>query len=173
MLLGDFNSHKRLWGCSHNSSRANIIEDLIGRHDLCYFNDKSPTYIHAATQTPVCNRRKFQPPFTRSRLQSGMWERTYAVVTTTPYSSTIHLLIQELRSHAAELHRADWETFKALVLGKNSLRRPDDCNRKRFQASSPKLIKIAELCIPKSSTKPKRPYFPCASTQDLCLNGSN
>ena len=99
MLLGDFNAHNKLWGCSHNSSRGNIIEDLIGRHDLCYCNDKSPTHIHAATQTPSAIDLTFCHP---SLYLDFNWEVGEDLCGSDhyPYSSTIHLLIQELRSHA-------------------------------------------------------------------------
>ena len=48
-LLGDFNAHNDLWGCHDTNTNGIIIEDFIGRHGLCLFNDKSPTYLHPAT----------------------------------------------------------------------------------------------------------------------------
>ena len=49
LLLGDFNAHNDLWGCRDTNANGNTMEDFIGRHGLCLFNDKSPTYLHPAT----------------------------------------------------------------------------------------------------------------------------
>ncbi len=49
IILGDLNGHSPLWGCSNLNNRGKIIEDFIGKNDLCLFNDKSSTYLHPAT----------------------------------------------------------------------------------------------------------------------------
>ena len=49
ILMGDFNSHHTLWGCSHTDNKGRIIEDFISNHDLVLLNDKSSTYHHPAT----------------------------------------------------------------------------------------------------------------------------
>jgi hypothetical protein len=49
ILLGDLNGHSPLWGCSSLNNRGKIIEDCIGKNDLCLLNDKSFTYLHPAT----------------------------------------------------------------------------------------------------------------------------
>ena len=36
MLVGDFNGHSTVWGCSDTNDRGEIIEDVIAENDLCY-----------------------------------------------------------------------------------------------------------------------------------------
>ena len=49
IILGDLNGHSPLWGCSDSNPSSDSIEDFIGRHNLCLFNDKSFTYLHPGT----------------------------------------------------------------------------------------------------------------------------
>ena len=158
MLLGDFNAHNKLWGCSHNSNRGNIIEDFIGRHDLCYFNDKSPTHIHAATQTPSALDHTFCHP---SLYLDFNWEVGEDLCGSDHFPIFLQHSLAESGTKLPrwKLHRADWETFQALCLQRIIL---EDLNNTEdpIEAFTSKLIKIAEECIPKSSAKPKRPYYP-------------
>ena len=52
ILLGDFNSHSKLWGCSDTNDKGVIIEDFMQKkkkkkNDLCLFNNKQSTYLHS------------------------------------------------------------------------------------------------------------------------------
>ena len=49
ILMGDFNAHHTLWGCTNMNDKGRIIEDFITEHDLVLLNDKSSTYLHPAT----------------------------------------------------------------------------------------------------------------------------
>ena len=49
MLVGDFNGHSKVWGCSDTNDRGEIIEDVIAENDLCLLNEKQPTYLHPPT----------------------------------------------------------------------------------------------------------------------------
>ena len=49
MLVGDFNGHCKVWGCSDTNDRGEIIEDVIAENDLCLLNEKQPTYLHPPT----------------------------------------------------------------------------------------------------------------------------
>ena len=46
MLVGDFNGHSKVWGCSDTNDRGEIIENVIAENDLCLLNKKQPTYLH-------------------------------------------------------------------------------------------------------------------------------
>ena len=39
LLMGDFNSHHTLWGCTNTNDKGRTIEDFINRHDLVLLND--------------------------------------------------------------------------------------------------------------------------------------
>jgi len=49
LLLGDFNAHSTLWGCSKTDLRGKMIENLLLKHNLFILNDGSNTYLHPAT----------------------------------------------------------------------------------------------------------------------------
>ena len=48
-IVGDFNAHSTLWGCTKVDRRGKIIEDLITKSNLCILNSASTTYVHPAT----------------------------------------------------------------------------------------------------------------------------
>ena len=49
MLVGDFNGHSKVWGCTDTNDRGEIIEDVIAENDQCLLNKKQPTYLHPPT----------------------------------------------------------------------------------------------------------------------------
>jgi len=49
LLLGDFNAHSSLWGCSKTDVRGKLVEDILLKRNLCLLNDGSYTYLHPAT----------------------------------------------------------------------------------------------------------------------------
>ena len=48
-IMGDFNSHHALWGCTDTDDKGRIIEDFIRKYDLVLLNGKPSTYLHPAT----------------------------------------------------------------------------------------------------------------------------
>ena len=50
MLVGNFNGHSKVWGCSDTNDRGELIEDVIAENDLCLLNEKQPTYLHPPTE---------------------------------------------------------------------------------------------------------------------------
>ena len=51
ILMGEFNGHHTLWGCEDVNNGGQQLEDLILKHYLILFNDKSHTYFHSASGT--------------------------------------------------------------------------------------------------------------------------
>ena len=51
LLLGDFNSHNPLWGRDHTNDKGKVLEDVISKNDICWFNDGTNTYLHPASGT--------------------------------------------------------------------------------------------------------------------------
>ena len=49
ILMGDFNSHHSLWGCTDTNDKGQNIEEFITKHDLVLMNNKSSIYLHPAT----------------------------------------------------------------------------------------------------------------------------
>jgi len=71
LLLGDFNAHSTLWGCSKTDLRGKIIEDLLLKHNLSILNDGSNTYLHPATSSSSAIDLEYCIPITIFRLLLG------------------------------------------------------------------------------------------------------
>ena len=48
IVVGDYNAHNFLWGCSDVNNKGKVVEDFISENNLCIWNDGSSTYIHPA-----------------------------------------------------------------------------------------------------------------------------
>ena len=48
LLLGDYNAHSSLWGCSKTNVRGKLVDDILLKHNLSLLNDGSYTYLHPA-----------------------------------------------------------------------------------------------------------------------------
>ena len=51
IILGDFNGHSPLWGSDDHNTRGREVEKAIEEFDLSVFNDRSPTYVHPASNS--------------------------------------------------------------------------------------------------------------------------
>lgn len=51
LLVGDFNAHHPLWGCTRTDSRGALIENFLLSSGSCIFNKKEPTYFNIARNT--------------------------------------------------------------------------------------------------------------------------
>ena len=51
VIMGDFNSYNEIWGNKKTDKKRKVIESLLNQHQLCIYNNKSNTYLHAATGT--------------------------------------------------------------------------------------------------------------------------
>ena len=158
LLLGDFNAHSKLWGCSQNSRRGNIIEDVIDKHDLCYLNDKTATHVCVASKSTSAIDLSLCHP---SLYLDFNWEVGEDLCGSDHYPIFLqHTLTKVSNTNPRwKLHRADWETFQALCLERITPTKFLD-EKDPIEAFSSTLIRIAEESIPRSSGKPKRPYFP-------------
>ena len=46
LLLGDFNAHNMIWGCTKTKARGRKIERLLEKQNLCLFNRGTPTFLY-------------------------------------------------------------------------------------------------------------------------------
>jgi Endonuclease-reverse transcriptase len=49
LLMGDFNSHSTLWGCSSTGQKGLEMEKFLMQSNLCLLNNKSATHLHPGT----------------------------------------------------------------------------------------------------------------------------
>jgi len=113
VVVGDFNSKSRLWGCGYSDSRGRIIEDILEDKNFCCINNGQATYTHydgtqsrldlslvcrklaAKSNWNVCNNTMgsdHNPAVTRLFDQNIYWE---------PHSEP-----------KFNLSKADWANFK-------------------------------------------------------------
>ena len=160
ILLGDFNAHNNIWGCSNVDDKGQKMEDFIARQDLCLFNDKSPTYLHPATGSfssidlSLCSPMLFM---------DFKWEvaKDQDGIDHFPVFLHSHFPVGPDRPLSWKLHRADWEAFQTLCaqeINQTLFEGIDDA----LDMFSSCLTQIASETIPKSSTSSKhlnKPWF--------------
>ena len=158
LLLGDFNSHSKLWGCLDTNDKGEIIENFIAENDLCLFNDKQPTYLHSPTRNYFALDLSICSP-------NIYLDFDWSVLDDLHGSDHFPIKIEEITSTNEDHHsrwnlnKANWENFMELCnekLNPEMFKTADD-----IQAFTDTLIHVAEKCIPKSSTRSKRnrPWF--------------
>ena len=160
LLMGDFNSHSPLWGCSSLDSKGKIIEDLINHTNLCLLNTKTSTYIHPATGSRTSIDLSICDP---SLMLDLSWNVHDDLCGSDhfPIFVKINKPVCSFSVAKWKLHKTDWSTFGDLCENHlNSLNLPIALDPMTDFTS--KLIQLAEKTIPKTKTNPKRiskPWF--------------
>ena len=154
ILVGDFNGQNILWRCKENNSKGNIIEDFISRNDLCLMNDKSYTYLHPATgkfsslDLSICHPSLLLDfDWTVSEDQHGS-DHFPVIIESVNNSTNYHNTKWKLNKANWEIYHSLYEESLRIDKFDNSLNPLDD-----FTSS---LLDIANKCIPKTSTNPKK-----------------
>ena len=158
MLVGDFNGHSKVWGCSDTNDRGEIIEDVIAENDLCLLNEKQPTYLHPPTGNYYAIDLSLCHP-------NIYLDFDWSVCDDLHGSDHFPILIKETESSDDEQHcrwnlkKANWETFTSLCqerLTPEKFKTAED-----MSAFTSALHDISEECIPKITTRSKRrnPWF--------------
>ena len=150
ILLGDFNSHSKLWGCTDTNDKGAIIENFIAENDLCLFNNKQATYLHSPT-------RKYFSLDLAICSPNIYLDFNWSVLDDLHGSDHFPIVIKEIDSDPEEHHprwnlnKANWETFSLLceeTITPDQFKTAND-----IECFTKTLIDIAEKCIPKTSTK--------------------
>ena len=153
MLVGDFNGHSKVWGCSDTNDRGKIIEDVIVENDLCLLNEKQPTYLHPPTGNYYAIDLSLCHPNIYLDFDRSVDNDLHG-------SDHFPILIKDTLSSDDEQHcrwnlkKANWETFTTLCqeqLTPEQFKKAED-----MSAFTSALHDISEKCILKSSTRSKR-----------------
>ena len=158
ILLGDFNCHSKLWGCSDTNDKGAIIENFIAENDLCLFNNKQATYLNSPT-------RKYFSLDLAICSPNIYLDFNWSVLDDLHGSDHFPIVIKEKESDPEEhrsrwnLNKANWETFSLLceeTITPGLFKTAND-----IECFTKTLIDISEICIPKTSTNHKRnkPWF--------------
>ncbi|MES9951106.1 MAG: reverse transcriptase domain-containing protein [Candidatus Thiodiazotropha sp.] len=159
MLLGDFNGHNFLWGCSENNQRGKLIEEFIGKNDICLMNDTSSTYIHPATGNFSSLDLSLCHP-------SLLLDFEWSVCDDQHGSDHFPVLIESVNTSEEDhnlkwkLNKANWELFDSLCTQNLSIENFDKSLDVAADFTS-SLIEISDKCIPKTSTikSKSRPWY--------------
>ena len=165
ILLGDFNSHNTMWGCSSTNHKGKTLENIINNNNLCLFNKKSPTHLdpssatYSAIDLTLCDTSLFL-------------DFTWRVYDNTCGSDHFSIVLESFHPQDDNdlsrwrLNKTNWEEFRSqcqkhLIVN----------NTKTIPEFSKKLINIAKTCIPHNPTihKRDRPWFSKECKQAICL----
>ena len=160
LLMGDFNSHSTLWGCSSTNQKGLEIETFLVQSNLCLLNNKSATYLHPATGTLSSLDLAFCDP-------SLYLNYTWSVHNDLCGSDHYPTILSQPDARAVDdckrwqLKHADWGLFVDLCssdLTSTVLNRSEN----PFKQFTTTLIDIASKSIPKTCGKLKirqKPWF--------------
>ena len=164
ILLGDFNSHKTMWGCRSTNHKGQTLENIINNNNLCLFNKKSPTHLdpssatYSAIDLTLCDTKLFLD-FTWTVYDNICGSNHFPIV-----PESLHPQDDDLPWW--RLNKANWEEFhsqcqKHLIVN----------NTETILKFSEKLINIAKTCISHNPTTRKRdrPWLSKECKQAICL----
>lgn len=115
VLLGDFNSHHQLWGCSSTTYYGEQLLDLINNHDLCILNTGEATRL---ARTPSAPDLSLCTPDLASLLSWSPLDSTHGsdhfpLLITFPFNKPAPLLRQPRLKY--KLNDVMWEQFQFKV----------------------------------------------------------
>jgi len=154
LLLGDFNAHSTLWGCSKTDLRGKMIEDLLLKLNLSILNDGSNTYLHPATGSSSAIDLSIASP---SLYLDFSWE----LVTDLHGSDHFPICIQSyttappVTNGTWKLSKADWTTFSSKASSDLVQNYSNDLEDS-IEHFTDILTNIANSTIPKSKPRSKK-----------------
>jgi ribonuclease HI len=160
LLVGDFNAHSTLWGCSSTDRKGHCIETLLTEQDICLLNQKLPTYIHPATGS--------QSALDLSLCHPNIFlDFTWQVLDDTHGSDHFPIVLETSQNISPDsmkrwsLNRANWTLFQTLcsnTIDVATLLASGD----PLSSFTSLVFAAAEAAIPRTSTVPKhinKPWF--------------
>ncbi|KAJ8049377.1 RNA-directed DNA polymerase from mobile element jockey [Holothuria leucospilota] len=162
LLLGDFNSHSDMWGCTDTNQIGRLIESVVAASDLCLLNDGSFTYIHSASGSLSAIDLSVCSPTILMDLQWRVHNDQCGSDHYPLLMDIVHPMPEE-RVPRWQLQKADWSEFSDLC--KNTIVK-DACNDIEDQVAqfTQLLVEIASKTIPKSSAFPRSEHKPWFNT---------
>ena len=155
ILLGDFNSHNSLWGCSRTDQRGKIIEKILNNLDLVLLNSTDPTHYDLAYGTFSSIDLTICTPDISFLLN-------WSVVSTLHGSDHFPIIINSQQSSSSSiqttkwnLNKANWSTFQDKVnFYLKDLPTPQDFKHKHvnqlIDGFTSLIIKSADQSVPKT-----------------------
>ena len=159
ILLGDMNAHNINWGNSSTNNKGEKIEKLLSDHDLCIWNDGSPTYIHPATGSFSAIDLSICSP---SLFLDFKWEVHDDLCGSDHFPTFLHSTNKQDSGYIPKwkLKKANWSEFRQLCeleLTPEFVVKIKEDSDETFTST---LHSIAEKTIPKTSTVPRKLHKP-------------
>jgi hypothetical protein len=160
LLLGDFNAHHTMWGCSGTDNKGREVVDFLLSSNLCLYNDKTYTYIHPASGA-------------RSSIDLAMCDPSvyldyeFSVHTDSCGSDHFPVILKAAQASPTcvpqrwKLGRADWNGFSAACASELRYEK-SGCATDPVESFVTNLIDIANNTIPKTPPhhrKISKPWF--------------
>ena len=116
ILLGDFNSHSKLWGSFKNDKRGNIIEDIITNNNLVLLNDTSPTHFNVSTGKNSAIDLTLCSNGIATSLEWAALDELYCS-DHYPLIITFNKAEQDIKTHTSrwKYHKADWNKYRHII----------------------------------------------------------
>ena len=158
VLLGDFNAHNDIWGCSDINGSGQVVEDFIGRHGLCLLNDKSNTYLHPASGSFSAIDLTLCSP---TVLMDFEWSVGKDQCGSDHFPIFVNIRSPDIQNPNPKwlLHKADWSRFQDLC-AENINREILENGSDLISSFATSLTEVAMETIPKSSTNSKHVHKP-------------
>ena len=157
IIVGDLNGHNPIWGSPDINERGRKISDFLDRHQLCLYNNKSPTYLHPATGTLTHLDLSICHP---SLLLDYSWRVFDDLCGSDHFPVVLENLGAPISDHIPrwKLHKANWDKFQSLSLQTLTTDKVKNCTDSLLYFTS-QVLEIAEECIPKSSANHSKKTF--------------
>jgi ribonuclease HI len=159
MLLGDFNAHNPLWGCSFRDVKGRTIEALVDTDLVCLLNDGSHTYLHqgngsfSAIDLSLCHASLLLD-YSWQVLDDQHGSDHYPIV----ISHQNPVLCSRVQRY--QLARADWLAFEGLC--RERITNAVALAENPMEAFTQCLQSVADETIPQNSSTPLKrncPWF--------------
>ena len=159
LLLGDFNARSCLFEDIPSSPRGKIIESFLNFNNVSVLNNDSPTHFSTAYGTYSIIDLVFASPSIHDRFSFEV-HPDLCSSDHFPIVLSDNRKIPLTRTHARWLvQKANWQLFEKLSFFNQSDDNESDIILK-LENFNKKIIKAAEIAIPRSKTNPKRRSVP-------------
>lgn len=115
LLVGDFNAHNKMWGCSYNNFKGNTLQEILTETSMVILNTGQATHItsnqsktNSVIDLSICS----QDIALNARhvvTNNNMGSNHFASITIINEEITIE---NNLSMHNWKLNKADWKTYK-------------------------------------------------------------
>ena len=159
ILTGDLNAHNPLWGNEHMNEKGKIVENILGDHDLCIFNDGSKTHVDPATGSLSAIDISLCSP---SLFVDFSWSVHEDLCGSNHFPTFLHMHEHHTPDRVPRwnLRKADWTEFERMCNMELQPTLFKDVRDDPVEIFTSCLHSIAEMTIPKTSPISKSKHKP-------------